>query len=144
MNALKLIKTDHERISDLLEEALDATEPSERGDLLHQLRALLVAHEEMEETVFYPALRASAKAKDIVLEGYEEHHVIDMILDDLLDVPEESEEWKPKLKVLKENIEHHVEEEEGEMFTFARQVFDGAALEELGRKMQAAKQAAAA
>ena len=144
MNALKLIKADHERLGDLLEEALDATEPSERGDLLHQIRAELMAHEEMEETIFYPALRANAKAKEIVLEGYEEHHVIDMILDELIDIPEEAEEWKPKLKVLKENIEHHIEEEEGEMFKYARQVFDDAALEELGRKMQAAKEAEAA
>jgi hemerythrin-like domain-containing protein len=112
--------------------------------LLHQIRAELMAHEEMEENIFYPALRSNAKAKDIVLEGYEEHHVIDMILDELIDIPEESAEWKPKLTVLKENIEHHIEEEEGEMFKYARQVFDDAMLDELGRKMQAAKEAAAA
>jgi hemerythrin superfamily protein len=97
MNALKLIKADHERLSDLLEEALDAYEPRERADLLHQVRAELIAHEEMEEKVFYPALRSSAAAKEIVLEGYEEHHVIDMILDELFDVPEESEQWKATL-----------------------------------------------
>ena len=144
MNALKLIKADHERISDLLEEALDTDEPRERADLLHQIRAELMAHEHMEETVFYPALRSSAEAREIVLEGYEEHHVIDMILDELLDVPEESDQWKAKLKVLKENIEHHVEEEEGEMFKFAKQVFDEETLEEIGEKMQTAKEAAAA
>lgn len=144
MNALKLIKADHERLSDLLEEALDADEPRDRADLLHQMRAELMAHEHMEETVFYPALRSHAEAKEIVLEGYEEHHVIDMILDELLDVPEETDQWKAKLKVLKENIEHHIEEEEGEMFKYAKQVFDDATLEELGEKMQAAKEATTA
>jgi hemerythrin HHE cation binding domain-containing protein len=144
MDALKLIKSDHERLADLLEEALDAEESGERADLLHQIRAELMAHERMEETVFYPALRTNAKAKEIVLEGYEEHHVIDMILDELLDVPEELDEWKAKFKVLKENIEHHIEEEEGEMFKIARKVFDEQTLEELGAKMQAAKEASTA
>ena len=144
MNALKLIKADHERLSDLLQEALDTDEPRERADLLHQMRAELMAHEHMEETVFYPALRSNAEAKEIVLEGYEEHHVIDMILDELLDVPEETDQWKAKLKVLKENIEHHIEEEEGEMFKYAEQVFDAATLAELGEKMQAAKEATTA
>ena len=144
MNALKLIKADHERLGDLLDEALDTDEPRERADFLHQIRADLMAHEEMEEQVFYPALRAKATANEIVLEGYEEHHVIDMILDELLDLPEESEQWKAKLKVLKENIEHHIEEEEGEMFKIARQVFDAEMLEELGQKMRAAKEAIAA
>jgi hypothetical protein len=144
MDALKLIKSDHERLTDLLEEALDTEEPGERAELLHRMRAELMAHERMEETVFYPALRTDAKAKDIVLEGYEEHHVIDMILDELLDVPEELDEWKAKMKVLKENIEHHIEEEEGEMFKIARKVFNEQTLEELGTKMQAAKEAATA
>ena len=144
MNAFDLIKTDHDKLKDLLEEALDTDEPRERVDLLHQIRNELMAHERMEEDIFYPALREYAKAKDIVLEGYEEHHVIDMILDELLDVPEDSEQWKPKLKVLQENIEHHIEEEEGEMFKKAKRAFEKEQLEELGAKMQATKQSAMA
>jgi hemerythrin superfamily protein len=144
VNALALIKADHDRMKDLLEEALDADEPRERVDLLHKIRAELMAHEQMEEDVFYPALRSSAQAKDIVLEGYEEHHVIDLILDELLDTPEESDEWKAKLKVLQENIEHHIEEEEGEMFQKARQAIDDEMLEHLGAMMAASKEAALA
>lgn len=140
MDALELMKTDHDRLKDLMEEALDSDEPCERTDLLHQMRTELMGHERMEEDVFYPALRSDAKAKEIVLEGYEEHHVIDMILDELLEVPEDSEQWKAKLKVLKENIEHHIEEEEGEMFKKARKIFDKDALEQLGQKMQAVKE----
>jgi iron-sulfur cluster repair protein YtfE (RIC family) len=131
-------------LKDILEEALDTDDPRERVDLLHQIRAELVAHERMEEDVFYPALRENAKAKEIVLEGYEEHHVIDLILDELLDVPEESDLWKAKLKVLSENIEHHIEEEEGEMFKKARQTFDKEELEHLGAMMQANKEASVA
>ena len=145
MNALKLIKAGHERIGDLLEEALDTDEPRERADLLHQIRAELMAHEEMEEKVFYPALRSSAQANEIVLENYEEqHHAIEMMLDELLDVPEESDLWKANLEALKENIEQHIEAEEGEMFAVARQVLDQQALEELGQTMRAVKEAIAA
>jgi iron-sulfur cluster repair protein YtfE (RIC family) len=144
VNALELMKTDHDRLKELLEEALDTDEPTERSELLHQMRSELMAHEQMEEDVFYPALRKNAEAKEIVLEGYEEHHVIDLILDELLEVPEESEQWKAKLKVLQENIEHHIEEEEGEMFKKAKQTFDKDALEELGAKMEAAKEEASA
>ena len=144
MNALELMKADHDRLKELLEEALDTEEPAERSELLHQMRSELMGHERMEEDVFYPALRANAEAKEIVLEGYEEHHVIDLILDELLEVPEESEQWKAKLKVLQENIEHHIEEEEGEMFKKAKQMFDKDALEELGVRMAAAKEEASA
>jgi hypothetical protein len=108
------------------------------------MRSELMGHERMEEDVFYPALRANAEAREIVLEGYEEHHVIDLILDELLDVPEDSEQWKAKLKVLQENIEHHIEEEEGEMFKKAKQTFDKDMLEELGVRMAAAKEEASA
>jgi hemerythrin superfamily protein len=144
VNALELMKADHDRMKDLLEEALDADEPRERVELLHKIRAELMAHERMEEDVFYPALRSNADAKQIVLEGYEEHHVVDLILDELLDTPEESDEWKAKLKVLQENIEHHIEEEEGEMFKKARQVFEAEMLEHLGAMMEASKEAATA
>ena len=145
MNALDLLKTDHDKMKELLDEALDTDDLHDRVELLHQIRAELMAHERMEEEVFYPALRTDAKAKDIVLEGYEEHHVVDLILDEVLDVPEEeSDLWKAKMKVLQENIEHHIDEEEGEMFKLARKIFDKEQLEELGARMQATKEAATA
>ncbi len=144
MNALELIKTDHKQLRAMLASTAAAALPQERADLLHQMRARLMAHERMEEDIFYPALRSHVKAREIVLEGYEEHHVIDMILDELVDVPEDSEVWAAKLKVLTENIAHHIEEEEGEMFRTARSVLSKETLEELGEKMKASKDAASA
>jgi hemerythrin superfamily protein len=142
VNALDLMKDDHDKIKKLFDAALGEEDPQQRAGLLHQIRAELMAHERMEEDVFYPALRAGGeKAKEIVLEGYEEHHVIDVILDELLEVPEEAETWKAKLKVLKENLEHHIEEEEGEMFKRAKQALGRETLEELGSKMAEVKTA---
>ncbi len=89
----------------MFKRALKADDADARAALLHQIRAELVAHERMEEDVFYPALRAASdKAKDIVLEGYEEHHVIDLILDEMFTVPVDAEQWGAKLKVLHENL----------------------------------------
>jgi hemerythrin superfamily protein len=144
-NALELIKDDHDRIKDMFSKALKADDPGSRSELLQRIRAELIAHERMEEDVFYPALRsASEKAKDIVLEGYEEHHVIDVILDEMFEVPEDTDQWHAKLKVLHENLEHHIEEEEEEMFSRARKAMSKETLDELGQKMAQSKQAASA
>jgi hemerythrin superfamily protein len=136
MDALELLKQDHDRIKQLFDQALANTDPGARARLLHNIRTELMAHEKMEEDIFYPALRSGGdEAKEIVLEGYVEHHVIDVILDELLSVPEEEEVWQAKLKVLKENLSQHIEEEEGEMFTRARQALGNQKLEALGKKM---------
>ena len=145
LNALDLIKHDHDELKKMFKQALGADDPATRGELLERIRAELVAHERMEEDIFYPALRgASEKAKDIVLEGYEEHHVIDMILDEMFQVPEDTEQWQAKLKVLHENLEHHIKEEEDEMFKRAKKALSPETLEELGRKMRQSKEAASA
>ena len=104
------------------------------------LKAELTIHERIEEEIFYPALKSHPKAKDIVLEGYEEHHVVDEIMGELEATDVTDETWGAKFKVMKENIEHHIEEEEGDMFKQARQVFDDDELEDLGRRMQELKQ----
>jgi len=74
-----------------------------------------------------------------VLEGYEEHDVVNILLGELDALPVEDETWGPKAKVMIENIEHHIEEEEGDMFVKARQVLDRAELVDLGRVMAARK-----
>jgi iron-sulfur cluster repair protein YtfE (RIC family) len=145
LNALDLITDDHRRLKEMFKRAIAAEEVAARAELLDEIRAELVAHERMEEEIFYPALRAASDtANDIVLEGYEEHHVIDVILDEMFTVPEGTEQWSAKLKVLHENLEHHIDEEEGEMFARARQSLSGEALADLGRKMRHAKEAASA
>jgi len=144
MDAIALLKADHEKMKGLLNE-LEAT--TERGvktrtELFATIKGELTLHEIIEEEIFYPELKAHPKAKDIVLEAYEEHHVVDLLVGELeaLDVGDET--WGAKATVMKENIEHHIEEEEGEMFKQARQVFDAAELDDLGTRMEARKQSA--
>jgi len=141
MDALNLIKQDHKRLRKLLDEALQAEGPR-REERMDHLRTELVAHERMEEEVLYPRLRDEKKAHQSVLEAYEEHHVADVILDELLDVPPETDLWKAKLKVLKENVEHHMDEEEDELFKNARAVLDREELDRLGERMERIKRSA--
>jgi hemerythrin-like domain-containing protein len=141
MNAIALLEADHQKVKRLLTE-LDST--TERGiktrtELFATIKGELTLHEIVEEEIFYPELKAHPKAQDIVLEAYEEHHVVDLLMGELeaLDVSDET--WGAKATVMKENIEHHIEEEEGEMFKQARQVFDRQELDALGARMAARK-----
>jgi hypothetical protein len=144
MDALKLIKDDHEKMRKLLTELESTTERGvkTREELYATIKGELTVHEIIEEEIFYPALKDHPKAKDIVLEAYEEHHVVDTVMAELEATPVDDETWGAKAKVMKENVEHHMEEEEGEMFQKARQVFDSDELEELGTRMEQRKKEA--
>ena len=75
-----------------------------------------------------------------MLEGYEEHHVVDLIMDEIAGEPVTDETWAAKVKVMKENVEHHVEEEEDKMFPQARKLFAEEELEKLGEQVEQRKQ----
>jgi len=144
MDALKLLKEDHDRIKPLLAELKETTDRAEktRGDLYSRIKEELTIHEIIEEEIFYPTLKEHPKAREIVLEGYEEHDVVTRLMGELDGMAATDETWGPKAKVMAENVEHHIEEEEGEMFKTARQVFEGDELEELGERMERRKQTA--
>ncbi len=146
MDALTLLKDDHDRVKKLLADGEKTTERAEVGrtELFGTLKEEMLIHERIEEEIFYPALKSHPKAKDIVLEGYEEHHVVDEVMGELEATDVTDETWAAKFKVMKENIEHHIEEEEGEMFTQARSVFSADELESLGARMNELKQLGAA
>jgi hemerythrin-like domain-containing protein len=144
MDAIALLKADHDKVKKLLSELETTTERGvkTRSELFATIKGELTLHEIVEEEIFYPELKSHPKAKDIVLEGYQEHHVVDLLMGELeaLDVSDEA--WGAKATVMKENIEHHIEEEEGEMFPQARKALDDAELDELGRRMERRKQSA--
>ena len=146
MDALTLLKQDHDKVKKMLGEMEETTERATktRTELLAKLKEELTVHEAIEEEIFYPALKEHAEAKEIVLEAYEEHDVVDKIMTEIEQTPVEDETWAAKLKVMKENLEHHIEEEEGEMFKQARKVFDEEALASLGERMAARKRSLAA
>jgi hypothetical protein len=142
VDALKLLKQDHDKVKKLLEEGESTTERAvkTREELFAKIKGELKVHEAIEEEVLYPALKEHAETKDIVLEAYEEHHVVDVILGELERTPVDDETWAAKFTVMKENLEHHIEEEEDEMFKQARQVMDESELGELGDRMASRKE----
>lgn len=144
MDAIRLLKDDHAKVKKIMAQLETTTERGvkTREELFDRLKVELTVHEIIEEEIFYPELKAHPKAKDIVLEGYQEHHVVDLVMKELEETPVDDESWGAKAKVMKENVEHHMEEEEGEMFKQARAVFDRAELEDLGERMEARRASA--
>ncbi len=144
-DAIVLLERDHRDLEELLDRAekTDARSLKQRTALLGAIITALDIHEAIEEQLLYPALKAHAEARDIVLEGYQEHHVADVIVGELQGMRKDDERWGAKLKVLKESIEHHIGEEEGEMFRTARAVMTRAELQRLGARMAAMKAKAA-
>lgn len=139
MDAIELLKDDHDKV-DRLFQKVKATDEGEHLALFKEIKAELDAHTHIEEKIFYPKLKEEEELKDIVLEGVEEHRQAKMFLRELANLTEDSEKFEPKLKVLMEDIEHHVMEEEGGMFPKVKKVFDAATMQELGKQMAEEKQ----
>ena len=136
-DAIEILERDHRRFEELLKQGEESTERARatRRELLATLTADLNAHELMEEKVLYPALQAHPQAREVVLEGFEEHHFADLILKELHEVATNDEAWGAKFKVLKENVQHHIDEEERNMFRLARGIFSREELRLLAARM---------
>jgi hypothetical protein len=136
-DGIELLEREHRHFEELLKQGEATTERARasRRELLATLSAGLTVHELMEEEVLYPALQEHPQAREVALEGFEEHHVADVILKELRDVATSDEAWGAKFKVLKENIEHHIREEERNMFRLARGIFSREELRQLAARM---------
>lgn len=139
MNAIELLKTDHRKVERLFQKVKADQEGEQHQELFEQIKQELEVHTHIEETIFYPKLKENEELKDIVLEGIEEHHQAKMFLRELSNLKDDSEKFEPKLKVLMEDITHHVQEEEGKMFPKVEELLDEATLNELGTQMDAEK-----
>jgi iron-sulfur cluster repair protein YtfE (RIC family) len=138
MDAFELLKTDHEKVSQLFKEIESASGQAKRG-LFTRLKNELDIHAHIEEKVLYPALENTEEARDITLEAYEEHKVVKDLLAELAQGGPINDEWDAKLTVLKENVEHHVEEEEGDLFSKARKALSEEEIDRIGAELEAEK-----
>ena len=143
-NAITMLKSDHATVKRLLRELNATTDRAvkQRERLVSEIQRELKTHAQIEEEVFYPAYKAATEDTDKVdlfYEAAEEHHVVDIVLPALAHANPKSPEFEAKAKVLLDLIEHHVKEEEGQMFVAARKVFSDEQLRELGDLMQARK-----
>ncbi len=141
MNALELLKADHKTVSELFEKVKATEDKAAHKQLFEKINQELETHAHIEETIFYPTIIENEEIKDIVLEGIEEHKQVKTLLCEIPNLSDDSEKFEAKLKVLMEDVEHHVEEEEEEMFPLVEDAFDEDQLEELGEQMEEEKQA---
>lgn len=144
MNAIDLLKADHEKVKDILSQLSESTERAlkKRAELLAKLEMEVSIHTRLEEEILYPAFKeAGSKEEDVMYyEAKEEHRTVDsLVLPDLKETDPGTPEFAGRVKVVKELLEHHIEEEESEMFPKAKQLLGKAKLDELGAEMEAMK-----
>jgi len=139
-NAIDLLKTDHRKVESLFEQ-VKANEDGNNEATFRKIKSELDVHSHVEEKIFYPHLleKGDKELKKIVREGVEEHGQVKDLLTELAGLSGDSPTFKAKLTVLMENVEHHVEEEEGEMFEMAEDQIPEETLQRLGSLMQAEK-----
>jgi hemerythrin superfamily protein len=139
MDALTLLHEDHVAVAALFVEYVATQDKTERTTIVSQLRELLTAHSEIEETMVYPRLREQAADKEVVGVAFEEHHLMDLLLCQMADLEVGSEDLSVKLALLKKLVAKHVEEEESTLFDLARQVYGQDGLVRLGSQIEMAK-----
>ncbi len=144
MNAIDLLKADHERVKAILTQLSESTERAvkKRTDLLAKLEMEISIHTRLEEEILYPAFK-QAGGKDeaeMYYEAKEEHRTVDsLVLPDLKATDPTQPEFAGRVKVVKELLEHHIEEEEKEMFPHAKKLLGKAKLDALGADMETMK-----
>jgi hemerythrin-like domain-containing protein len=140
-DAIVMLKDDHKEVRKLFREFQKAsTTPARKGKLVEKIIELLTVHTYIENEVMYPRVRALLPdLEDDVLESYEEHHVADLIIMELVPMSYQDEHFMAKATVLIENVEHHIEEEEQEWFPQVREGLSRTQLREIGAELAEAK-----
>lgn len=134
-----MLREDHREVERMFK-SLEKSDPVDRA-LLSRICDELVRHTEVENAIFYPAVRQQVQdTKDTVLESYEEHHVVDLLIAESQREQLTDEQLKAKATVMIELVRHHVEEEEKELFPTVRESLGRKRLTELGEQMQQFKQ----
>ena len=137
-DAITILKSDHDKVKALFDQFENTDNLREKKKLAAHAIMELKIHAEIEENIFYRAVRKELDDKDIMDEADEEHHVAKLLIGELDQMNGSEDHWEAKVTVLAENIRHHIREEEGKMMPKARRQdidFDA-----LGRRLLAAKQ----
>lgn len=144
MNAIDLLKADHEKVKNILSQLSESTDRAlkKRVDLLDKLELEITIHTQLEEQILYPAFKEAGgkEQAEMYYEAKEEHRTVDsLVLPDLKATDPSTPEFAGRVKVVKELLEHHIEEEETEMFPQAKKLLGKAKLDELGEQMEIMK-----
>lgn len=140
MDPFLLLKQDHKKVSDLFQEIESSSNKKKRKDLFRELKNELLVHSEIEEKYFYPVLEQ--KEEDVEMEEHaiDEHAHVKERLEKIESIESDHDEWMNELKKLREDVEHHVEEEESEIFSEIRDILNEKQLEDLAKNMKEEKE----
>lgn len=143
MDAIEVLTSDHEKVRKLFDDfrnAADEDDEAEMRSLQRQIFDELETHTRIEEQVFYPAVRDldEEELDETIDESLQEHHVVDVLIREIREL-KDMDVFKAKMTVLIENVEHHADEEEDEMFPEVRERMSQDELDELGARLEAAK-----
>jgi hemerythrin superfamily protein len=134
MDAIRVLLRQHRSVEKLFEKFEETRGTAARKKLCEQISDALAVHTTIEEKIFYPATK-DARTEDLLLEAVEEHLATKRIIADLLETDADDEHFAARMKVLKEQVEHHVEEEERELFPRVKKLLDVHELDALGDEL---------
>jgi hemerythrin superfamily protein len=137
MDAIDLLETDHRDVEKLFAAFEKAESPTDKEGIFTQIADALAVHATIEERHFYPTIKQADE--DMIQESLQEHLQVKRLIADLLDMDAADEQYAAKVKVLKEEVEHHVEEEEEELFPKVRKLFDADLLDAIAQQMIATR-----
>ncbi len=148
MDAIELLTKDHNEVRTLFSQfqaAQEADDADRMAAVADTIFDELEVHTTIEEEIFYPAIRGEDEELDeTVDESLQEHHVVDVLMNEMRDLTPGADEWVAKMTVLIENVEHHAGEEEDEMFPDVREQLTENRIQELGDELAARKETAKA
>lgn len=131
-NAIQMLQKDHDEIRDLFEK-YERENEEKKKELSEEIFENLDAHMDLEEEIFYPAVENAGKT-EMIAEAVAEHEVIKDLIEDLQDLDFSDQQYSAKFNVMRENVEHHLQEEESRIFDFAKNHLAGK-LDELAAEM---------
>lgn len=141
MNIYQLLKKDHSKVKSLFKEIKGKSKGEKRPieDVFLEIEDELTMHIEGEEKVFYSALEQDEGAREMILKSYEEHNLAKTMLKDMGSLSKDDERWSAKLSVLKEVVEHHIKEEEDEVFKLARKCLNKNQVQDIANRFEEEK-----
>ena len=134
----ELLMADHQKVKALLEKIEDTEDIKEAKELFKEVHSELKAHSEAEQKAFYDKLKSDENSKDMIFEAEEEHAIVSNLMKEASQT-RNAERFMAKMKVLKDLVEHHVKEEENEIFPSSKNYVDDVDAEEMGKKFQKLK-----
>lgn len=137
MDVYQVLKEDHREVAKMLQQLSKSSERSTktREQLFVKLKEALIAHSKAEEKIFYSSIN-QADAKELVSEAKHEHHEVERLLNEMEKMDVSSPEWLNKLKELKKKVEHHVKEEEGQIFKQAHKLISAEEADTMGEEIE--------